>query len=216
MPSFTRASFSKNSKKDDLQNSARSAALRYLSGLDKEASVRDQIIQICTAAAIMLAVIYSLLHYIPLLKQVDGRDALHLTSTEPTDAGRNPDGLHSFSVSLESHFMRRTPLRSGQSVRISYDVPPGAKIDLHIRQCRRIYVLEVFICLLRSKETIRITGKTRGSRILQFPDGGFYHFSETVRTVDGGGTSKVVWLRGESASPHEKARLEEAGLESRS
>jgi hypothetical protein len=142
-----------------------------------------------------LTLCYAGLHYIPtLLRPTHVIDSvLYPSNKSVLDIDRNR--MERFGVYAQSFLLRRTYLRAGQGLTVHYSVPEGTILDLHIKQCRRMFIGEVFHCTPVSQQTVRIENKTRGTRTLKFAEPGFYHFDETVTLTASDQPFKLVWVR---------------------
>lgn len=138
--------------------------------------------------------IYVTLHYLPAFLQP--QKILGMTDTQLTSARLKDEGpIRKLMGPYADLFtMKRTYLRSGQTIQAQYAMPPGAVMTLKIKQCRSLWIVEVFECQVVSKQSIRITNPT-GSKSFQFPETGFYHFDESVKLPKGKGDYRVVWVR---------------------
>jgi hypothetical protein len=150
-----------------------------------------------TAAALILGLTlcFAALHYVPtLLRPTHVVDTLVSPSKKSLlDIDRSR--LKRFGVYAQSFFLRRTYLRGGQGLTVHYSIPEGATLDLHIKQCRRMFIIEVFHCTATSQQTVTIDNNMTGQRALKFAEPGFYHFDETVTLTEPDGEYHLVWVR---------------------
>ena len=128
----------------------------------------------------------------------------HMTTANMID-GTPQAQKTSLAFKLQSIFIKKTFIKEGQALSVHYRLPKDAILDLHIRQCKRMFVLEVYSCIPKSQQTVRIEDKTSGWRSLQFSEPGFYHFSETVILPDDSSEYSIAWVR------NKKPASEEAG-----
>ena len=91
--------------------------------------------------------------------------------------------------------MERAYVTAGQEVSIRYNLPTGAKLDIAIHQCRRVWVVEIFKCQIVDEQIVQIKG-TKGSQKFKLPNTGFYHFSERVQLRDSSENYRIMWTRG--------------------
>ena len=138
---------------------------------------------------------YVALHYIPAYMQPQKVLSMsHADTAASRLKDRNP--LEKLVAPYWDAFKsKRTYLRGGQIIQAQYVLPEGASLDLHIRQCRRLWVIEVFHCQVLSVETLQITDDTLGTQAFRFKDTGFYHFQEVVTLPAGETDYRVVWSR---------------------
>ncbi|WP_409434052.1 hypothetical protein ACJ3XI_05995 [Litorimonas sp. RW-G-Af-16] len=137
---------------------------------------------------------YVALHYVPAFTST--HKVLSFSNGDTSAArlqNRNPVqkllGPYADAFSL-----KRTYLRAGQSIQVQYAIPAGAKMDLNIVQCRRLWVIEVFTCQTVSRKHVEVTKKV-GTETFRFQDTGFYFFDETVTLGEKGKDYRVVWTR---------------------
>lgn len=192
MSSFTRTSFSEQSVQTDLKNSAHAAYSRKAGEPMGSPRTLGTVISILLG----LTLCYAGLHYVPtLLKPAAVVDSV-VSPAQGSQLDMDRDRVKRVGAYAQNFFLRRTYLRAGQGLQVNYDLPVGTELELQIRQCRRLFIIEVFHCHLVSEETITISNRTEGRRGLRFPEAGFYHFSETVRTPIPGEPYQVIWSRG--------------------
>lgn len=191
MPSFTRASYSRESV-----NAEHQAASIGARGSSAKAPLGPRR-TLGSAVSIILGMTlcYAGLHYIPtLLRPSQVIDSIISPSQKSIlDIDRNR--FQRFGVYAQSFLLRRTYLRAGQGMTVHYSIPEGASLDLRIKQCRRMFIGEVFHCIPVSQQTVRIENKTKGKRTLKFTEPGFYHFDETVNLTTPDQPFKLVWVR---------------------
>jgi len=141
--------------------------------------------------------IYVSLHYIPayvqpreVLKLATGGEPLMKTSDFDQ---RSPFGKY-VGPYVDMFTMERSFIQAGQTVDLKYALPKGAKLDVAIRHCRRLWVVEIFHCEIMSEQVIRVDG-FRGKQRFTLGETGFYHFQERVTLPKSGGDFRVVWKR---------------------
>lgn len=190
--SFTRASYSQ-----ELLLAERQAATERLRALEAEKPKMSLLRLLGTAASISLglAVCFSGLHYIPtLLKPTQIVDTVSSPGERSLlDIDRNR--IKDVGIYAQSFLLRRTYLRAGQGLSVHYNLPENTTLDLTIKQCRRMFVIEVFRCDIVTEKTVRVEGRTNGSRTLRFSQPGFYHFDETLTLADPDDKYRLVWVR---------------------
>lgn len=141
--------------------------------------------------------IYVGLHYIPAF--VSPSQVIKLASN--TGISAQSTGLEKESPFgkvlgpyIDMFSLDRAYINGGQSVEIKYNLPNGAVMDVIIRQCRRLWVVEIFECQIVSEQTLRISGQ-RGKQSFTLPQTGFYHFQETISLANPRDNYRVVWAR---------------------
>ena len=191
MPSFTRASYSKQS----IRKEYALAAGQVPQGKDTTRMTSKRLLGTAASLILGLTLCFAALHYVPTLMRptqvVDSLVSPSKKSMLEIDRSR----LQRFGVYAESFLLRRTYLRAGQGLTVHYSIPEGATLDLHIKQCRRMFILEVFHCTAISQQTVTIDNNMAGQRALKFAEPGFYHFDETVTLTNPGGDYRLVWVR---------------------
>lgn len=187
MPSFTRASYSKESSDAERHSASATTKIQPMGPHRTLGSALSIILG--------LTLCYAGLHYIPtLMRPSQVIDAIISPSKKSAlDIDRNR--VQRFGIYAQSFLLRRTYLRSGQGLTVHYSLPEGATLDLHIQQCRRMFIAEVFHCIPVSHQNVSIENKTDGRRTLKFSEPGFYHFDETVSLKDPTGKYRLVWVR---------------------
>lgn len=191
MPSFTRASYSKQSIRNE-----HALAAGQMSPAKRATRMSSKRL-LGTAASLILGLTlcFAALHYVPtLLRPTQVVDSL-VSPSKKSMLEIDRSRLQRFGVYAESFLLRRTYLRAGQGLTVHYSIPEGATLDLHIKQCRRMFILEVFHCTAISQQTVTIDNNMAGQRALKFAEPGFYHFDETVTLTDPGGDYRLVWVR---------------------
>lgn len=191
MPSFTKASYSKQSRHDERALAA--GNMRH--GKRSAPMGSGRMLGTAVSLILGLALCFAALHYVPtLLRPSQTIDSLASPSTKSVlEIDRNR--LQRFGVYAQSFLLRRTYLRRGQGLMVHYSLPEGATLDLHINQCRRMFIVEVFHCTPVSQQTVTIENEVGGQRALKFSEPGFYHFDETVTLKDPDGKYRLVWVR---------------------
>lgn len=189
--SFTRASYSRQSTHDERLSALES---RHVVVKRQPLSVR-RAFGTAVSVIIGLTLCYAGLHYIPtFLRSSHVIDTDVLASKKSIlDIDRNR--MQRFGAAVESYLLQRTYLRAGQGITVHYSLPEGATLDLRVKQCRRIYIGEVFHCTPISEQTVRIENNTKGKRTLKFAEPGFYHFDETVGLQNPDQPFKLIWVR---------------------
>lgn len=141
--------------------------------------------------------IYVGLHYIPAffkpaqiikLAVNDG-----LSTSKPALERESPFGKV-FGPYIDMFTLERAYMQAGQGVEVRYNLPAGAKMDVAIRQCRRLWVVEIFECQVVSEKVIRINGN-RGSQSFTLPNTGFYYFQEQVQLPTPDANYRIIWSR---------------------
>jgi len=85
-------------------------------------------------------------------------------------------------------------MKAGQSVDVKYALPAGSRMDVKIKQCRRLWIVEVFTCQLVSEQSLRVDGHN-GNQRFTLGATGFYHFTERVTLPDPNASYRVIWKR---------------------
>lgn len=191
--SITRASYSKQSNHDE-----RTATLAENSKLQSE---NAQPIRVGRAFGFVVAIIvgltlcYAGLHYSPISARPT-QDLEFVVSPSKTNAlEMDSSRFHRFIVHAQSFLLRRTRVQAGQGLTVVYSLPEGAILDVEIKRCDRLIIVEVFRCNVVSTQTLRVENKTDGRRSLQFSEPGFYHFDETVTLQEPDQKYQLVWVR---------------------
>lgn len=189
--SFTRASYSKSAIRQEHTVAAKAYGVQ-----DGPKSISiGRILSSAAALILGLTFCYSGLHYIPtLLKPTEVVDIVtspNETSLIDIDYNR----MKRFGIYAQSFLLRRTYLRAGQELTVHYTLAEGASLDLNIKQCRRMFIVEVFKCIPMSEQSLTISKKTSGLRSLKFSQPGFYHFDETVNIKNPDDPYKIIWVR---------------------
>ena len=141
--------------------------------------------------------IYIGLHYIPAF--VQPAKVLKFASSGSLQSGQTSlDRKSPFGSVIGPYIdmfnMDRSYMQAGQGVDVRYNLPPGAKMDISIRQCRRLWVIEIFRCQIMSEQVIRVNG-TAGTQSFTLPQTGFYYFAEDVRLPNPNDDFRVIWQR---------------------
>lgn len=190
MASFTRASYSKQSLRDE-----RTASSHRHHAPGKKPMGLKRVAGSALSITLGVTLVYTGLHYIPTLLRPSQVIDTIATPEKKSALEMDRERLKRFGIYAQSFFMRRTYLRSGQSITVHYTLPKGAILDLDIQQCRRIFMIEVFHCQAMSAQSVRVENKTDGRRTLKFSEPGFYHFDETVTLRVPDEDYKLVWVR---------------------
>jgi len=92
--------------------------------------------------------------------------------------------------------VKKVYLRQGQGLRVHYDMPVGAELDLTVMRCQSRPVIESWSCSNPMKQVIEITESTSGIREISAPEPGFYYFTDSV-TLSGAPESDytLIWKR---------------------
>lgn len=124
-------------------------------------------------------VCYCALHYVP--AYVNTAKIISLSNIDIPTA-RSTDESQSSTVSAYSDLFnaRRTYFRSGQSILVEYNLPNKANLNLKITACQRVLLFEIFKCIPKNTQTIRIQNETTGTQKFTFETGGFFEFNDTV------------------------------------
>lgn len=141
--------------------------------------------------------IYVGFHYIPAFvnpSQVIKLASNHgVSSTSPALKEESPFG-NIIGPYIDMFTMDRAYINGGQSVEVKYNLPSGAKMDIIIRQCRRLWVVEIFECQIVSEQKLRIDSR-RGKQSFTLPQTGFYHFHENITLANPKDNYRVIWAR---------------------
>ncbi len=142
------------------------------------------------------AMFYVSLHYLPALVQPQKILGLSgITLDESAVRLHNRNALQRlFAPYLDAFDMQRTYLRSGQTIQAQYVLPEGSQLDLHIQQCRRFWLVEIFHCQTISQDYTQVTDRI-GTQAFTFQDSGFYHFQDKVTLPEGETHYRVIWSR---------------------
>ncbi len=141
--------------------------------------------------------IYVGLHYIPAF--FNPSQIIKLASSDtarPAKAGLERDSIFGSIIGpyIDMFQLERAYMQAGQSVEVRYNLPKGAKMDVAIRQCRRLWIVEIFECQVVSEKIIRIDG-TRGTQSFMLPNTGFYYFQERVQLPNPNENYRIIWAR---------------------
>lgn len=152
-----------------------------------------------TAAALLCGggMIYVAMHYVPAF--VKPQEVLKLVSTDMPRPERDAFGGDSIlgktvGPYIDMFAMERSFLKAGQTIDVKYALPEGARMDVSIRQCRRLWIVEVFECQTVSQETVRVQGH-QGTQRFTLSTTGFYHFDEKVTLPRADEDYRVIWKR---------------------
>lgn len=189
--SFTRASYSRQSSNHERFTASESAHGTH----NPERMGAGRTLGSALSIILGMTLCYAGLHYIPtLLRPSQVVDSL-ISPSEKSALEMDRNRVQRFGIYAQSFLLRRTYLRAGQGLTVHYTLPEGATLDLHIQQCRRMYIAEVFHCTPVSQQSVRIENKTEGRRTLKFSEPGFYHFDETVSLKEPDGKFRLIWVR---------------------
>ena len=155
-----------------------------------------------TALVILFSALmyYVTMHYVPAL--ANPRKVLRLA----TETATLPPGVNDFELDDPSAFenlmgpyyglfaMDRSYMRAGESIKIKYEIPEGATVQLDIVQCRRIWVIEIFNCDVVSQFSATKTTR-RGIATYALGDSGFYHFRHRVDGLEDKDSYRLFWER---------------------
>jgi len=141
--------------------------------------------------------IYVGFHYIPAFLNPSAviklADSNHISSAKPALKRESIFGSV-IGPYVDMFTLDRAYIQGGQSVEVRYNLPQGANMDVAIRQCRRLWIVEIFKCQTISEKVIRIDG-TRGAQAFTLPGSGFYHFNERVTLPNSNASYRVIWSR---------------------
>jgi len=138
---------------------------------------------------------YVALHYIPAYL---GLQKVVAISNLDNSAARlaKDDEIALLSSYIDPFRMKRTYLRSGQSIQAQYSLPEGATLNLSIKRCRPALIIEIFDCQVIGEKTARVTRDKVGTQRFQFQEAGFYLFDEHVTQPTAKDQKfRVVWSR---------------------
>jgi hypothetical protein len=143
------------------------------------------------------AMIYVAMHYVP--AYVKPQKVLKLASGEiekPKQGALSERSVFGKYIGpyVDMFSMERSFLQAGQTVDVKYALPKGSTMDVKIRQCRRLWIVEVFTCQIVNEQVVRVDG-SRGTQRFTLSDGGFYHFDERVNLSDESADYRVIWKR---------------------
>lgn len=141
--------------------------------------------------------IYVGFHYIPAF--VNPSDVIKLADSKTINSAKPALKRESIFGNIIGPYvdmftLDRAYIQGGQSVEVRYNLPQGANMDVTIRQCRRLWIVEIFQCQIISEKVIKIDG-TRGSHAFTLPSAGFYHFNERVMLPHANDPYRVIWSR---------------------
>jgi hypothetical protein len=149
-----------------------------------------------TAFSLILggAMCYVSLHYIPAFfnpKKIIG--VTNATqSVSSVEAQKNNFILSAY---VDAFSLKRTYLREGQSIQASYDLPLGMDIELSIRRCKPVVIVEVFKCDNVGEKIVLIQNDRTGTQQFKFQGKGFYMFDERIIRQSGDDEFRVIWSR---------------------
>lgn len=147
------------------------------------------------AISLGLFLVYVALHYIPAHIRPVGVVGLTTENGRLTKTVHKKSPIPVIGNYLDAFQIRRTFLREGQTLEARFIVPEGSEIQLHVRQCRSAFGVEVFYCDVTSHDTVTIVQEGYGRRTLTAPRDGFYYFDERVKTPEADAPYKIVWAR---------------------
>lgn len=143
---------------------------------------------------------YIAMHYIPVLAKPHG------TVRIATESQILPSGTSEFEIGEASTLEKlmgpyyklfsldRSYMRAGESIKIKYEIPETATVNLDIVQCRRLWVIEIFHCGVVSQFNTQ-KDSPRGMATYALGQPGFYHFRHEVLGLSDGETYRLVWER---------------------
>ncbi len=137
---------------------------------------------------------YVSLHYIPAFfnpKKIIGIS----NATQSVNSVKAEKEGFILGAYLDAFSLKRTYLRDGQTIQASYDLPDGMDIELSIKRCRPIMIVEVFKCENVGEKTVLITNDRSGTQQFKFQGKGFYMFDERIVRKTSGESFRVVWSR---------------------
>lgn len=141
------------------------------------------------------AMCYIALHYIPAylgLNKILSFSELDSSSSVAPESSQ----WAALSSYADAFRIKRTYLRSGQTIQAQYALPEGATLDLIIQRCKPAFVVEIFNCQVLNEETARVNNDKDGSQRFRFSESGFYRFDERVTLApDNKKNYRVVWSR---------------------
>ncbi len=139
---------------------------------------------------------YVSLHYMPAF--VSAREVI-ADSKQNQSSARLKDENSPFILKAywDAFSVKRTYLRSGQTIQAQYALPPGTELELEIKRCRPAFLIEVFSCDVIGEKSFTITKDQTGTQRFQFQGKGFYLFDEKVSGLSPDSTEqyRVVWSR---------------------
>lgn len=141
------------------------------------------------------AMCYVALHYVPAYL---GLNKILAFSDLDTSSSVAPESSQSATLSsyVDAFRIKRTYLKSGQTIQAQYALPEGAKLDLIIQRCRPAFIVEIFDCQPISEETARVTNDKDGTQRFRFSEAGFYRFDEKVTLSPNNVKNyRVIWSR---------------------
>jgi len=142
------------------------------------------------------ALCYVSLHYMPAF--VSAREVIADTNQNQSSV-RLKDENSPFILKAywDAFSVKRTYLRSGQTIQAQYALPPGMELELEIKRCRPAFLVEVFNCDVIGEKSFTITNDQTGTQRFQFQGKGFYLFDEKVSGLSPDSTQqyRVVWSR---------------------
>lgn len=141
------------------------------------------------------AMCYVSLHYIPAYL---GLNKILSFSDLDTSASVAPESSQWAALSsyADAFRIKRTYLKSGQTIQAQYALPEGATLDLVIQRCRPAFIVEIFKCQVINEETARVSNDKLGTQRFRFPEAGFYRFDERITFATNNVKDyRVVWSR---------------------
>ena len=141
------------------------------------------------------AMCYVSLHYVPAYL---GLNKILAFSDLDTSSSVAPESSQWAALSsyVDAFRIKRTYLKSGQTIQAQYALPEGAKLDLIIQRCRPAFVVEIFNCQVISEETAHVTNDKDGTQRFSFAESGFYRFDEKVTLSPNNVKNyRVIWSR---------------------
>lgn len=137
---------------------------------------------------------YVSLHYIPAFANPKTIIAVSDSNQSATRLDSERSGFL-LGAYLDAFSVKRTYLRNGQSIQAQYALPDGMDIELSIKRCNPVFVLEVFQCDVVGEKTILITNDKTGTQRFIFQGKGFYMFDERIIKQKAQDDYRVVWSR---------------------
>lgn len=143
---------------------------------------------------------YIAMHYVPAL--ANPRKVVRLateTATLPVSASEfDFEEVSSLEKLLGPYYslfaLDRSYMHANETIRIKYELPEGATVQLDILQCRRVWAVEIFHCSVVDQFTTK-KKSGRGMANYALGDSGFYHFRHKVEGLNETDTYRLVWQR---------------------
>lgn len=159
-----------------ISRDTRTSHAEVYAGSVKRGSAR-YFLSICTLA-IGAVLCFVSMHYVGAFIPQSKAISLSVYSDDSTDNKQGISRRIARLVSMPKY--KKVYLMAGQAIEAEYNVPSTSSVTLHVMQCKRKLILEVFNCDPIAEQKVTSTGQRYGKRQIRVNHNGFYYFSETV------------------------------------